>query len=246
MTASTLNVTEVKEARRLAWLGEEIRAIAITLGHGYTGVWNAVRGRSWSTVRNPPPVPTAYATVDFRVCINENCGDLYQGYPKDGLCPACYSYAYRNDGELRGSRRIPLGRQPMDIGDLDALYERYLRGESTDAIAEDLDCAPETLRRRFRIGGYEMRENVTRVLTEAEVVQARVMHYEDGTPISEIAEYLGHNYMTVLDAVQWRTWRTAGGPMPELEPEQMHACERCGVQTRHERLCRYCREEVYA
>lgn len=241
-----LTLPEVKEVRRRAWLGETIRDISDDTGHTYSVVWNAVRGKSWSTVHNPPPVPTGHEPVAFRVCVNEHCGDLYQGYPHNGLCQACYSYKWRNDGEMRRPGAIPIGRKPMDIGDLDALYERYLQGESTNDIAEDLDCSAETLRRRFRLGDYEMRDNTEfhRQLTEAEVVQARVMHYEDGMPINEVADYLDQEYMTVYSAVRWHTWRTAGGPGPDSEDsDEMHPCEECGVLTSHA-LCRYCRVEM--
>lgn len=244
-----LTLPEVKEARRRAWLGDQVKDIAADMGHSYAVIWTAVRGKTWSTVHNPPAVPSDYAPIVFRVCVNEHCGDLYQDHPMGGLCQACYSYKWRNDGRMRVPDEIPLGRKPMDIGDLDALYRRYLQGESTDAIAEDLACSPQTLRRRFRLDPrYEMRENTAhnRVLSEAEVAQARTMYYDDDMPINEIADYLGHNYLTVFDAVKWKTWRTAGGPMPEdAAPEDggLHPCERCGVQTAH-RLCRYCREEM--
>lgn len=242
-----LTLPEVQDARRRAWLGDQVKDIAADMGHTYAVIWNAVRGKSWATVRNPPPVPSDYEPVILRVCINTHCGDLYKGYPHDGLCQACYSYARRNDGEMRVPDAIPIGRRPMDIGDLDALYKRYRRGESTDAIAADLDCSPETLRRRFRQAGYEMRDNTAhnRVLTEAEVRQARVLYYEDELPVNEIAEYLGQNYLTVFDAVKWKTWRTAGGPRPEDERgDEAHPCPECGMLTSHEGVCRYCREEM--
>lgn len=241
----SLTASQVKEARRRAWLGEEFTSIAEDLVATYDPVREAIRGLTWSSIKEPPPVPADYRPIEFRICINPYCGDLYDGYPHGGLCQACYSYARRNEGEMRGSRDMPTGRPPMDLGDLDALYRRYQRGESTDEIAVDLPCTARTLRYRFHVEGYELRENVTRVLTEAEVIQARMMYWEDETPVSQIAEYLQQNYLTVLDAVNWETWRTAGGPMPKTigKNEELNQCEICGVLT-GQTICRYCRQEL--
>lgn len=246
MGSISMTTEQVQEARRLAWLGENITDIARAIGKNYGPVWNAVRGVTWSSVHNPPPVPTFYRVVQFRACVNHHCGELYQGPPQGGFCQSCYVYARRNNGELRKPNSLPIGRPPMDIGDMEKIYKRYLCGESINTIAADLECSPETLRRRFRRGGYKMRDKTEsrRVLTEPAVIQARVMHYEDNVPIFEIAQYLERNYLTVFDAVKGHTWRTAGGPLPrDQESDELQPCQHCGVLCRHDELCRFCRRE---
>lgn len=248
MPRPTLGVWKVKEARRRAWLGETPMAIARDMKKSYQAVYTAVRGTTWWSIVDPPAVPVGYKVTFFRVCTNEFCRDLYDGPPNNGICPACYSYRWRN-GERRNPEDITPGAW-IEIENFEELKRRYEAGESMEAIVEGQPFSEMTLNRRLHEAGVEVRGNagIRASLTGALVRQARVMHYEDGMPINEIADHLERRYITIYDAVKWKTWQAAGGPgepIPDESEEESRKCEHCGLLTT-QRLCRFCRAEKVA
>lgn len=248
MATVTLDAQQVKEARRLAWKGWDITEVAEAVGENYGPVYYAVRGRSWSSITDPPPVPAGEKPVRIRTCSNPKCGAKYEGSPHGSLCHACYIYQYRH-GEPRDPDRLrPGGKILIPEDRLAKLYERYRAGASLGDLGEELDCSAETLRRRFDEHGYERRSNFDhiQVLTPEIVEHARRRYYENGELGSEIAEDLGVTYSTLQCAIRGHTWRTVPG-LPDdvaFDGDEETKCSRCEVLTSHSSgLCRFCRME---
>lgn len=246
MANITLTLDQVKEARRLAWLGENISKIARALKEDSRTVRRAVRGETWSSIHNPPPVPYDYKPVVYRVCTNPLCGDVYQGQPHNGYCLACYSYMRRNNGKRRNAQVVGPGwKNRIEVPNIDELYERYRDGEAVEQLAEDLPVSAETLRRKFRKHGYKLRKQyeLHQAVTPEWVEQARYRVHHGGESIVKVAADDGVNYQTAVAAISGVTWRKAGGPLPQKQKEELSPCQRCGVLCQQE-LCRYCRQEL--
>jgi transposase-like protein len=241
-----ITATDVVEARTRAWLGENIKSIARELDAEYHQVYNAVRGKSWSKLTQPPPVPAGYRPVIYRICINEMCGDVYTGNPNNGLCPACYSYWYRN-GRLRHPDRV-WDFKKARVGDVEGIYRQYARGASLAQLADELPCCAETLRRRFVERGYEIRRNTEHVekLTAAKARQVRKLVHEDGMEQVRVARMMGVSNSVVFEVVHGLTWKAAGGRMAAtggVNGNGRQKCGRCGLLTDGE-LCAFCRKET--
>lgn len=244
MASLKLTAEQVKESRRRAWLGEPIKAIARDINRGYGTVWNAVRGRTWSSIFEPAPVPNGYKAVFYRRCINGNCSELYTGRPNNGLCPACYVYLtrhgeYRIPENMRSSRYIDIPEE-----ELGELCHQYLDGASLEVLAAGKPYSAETIRRRFVKSGFVRRNNAgTRMQLCAEwVEQARYRVHYGGERVCDVAEEAGVNYATAFSAIMGQTWRGAGGPLPEKARQAKNKCRRCGLLTEWD-YCRLCRRE---
>lgn len=248
MAKPHLIAEQVKEARRRAWAGESVKEIALDLGVAYNVVWWAIRGISWRSIKEPPPLPQGMLQKLYpaRRCRNPKCRQVMAKgeHLADGLCPACYHWRLRNPGRQRDPAD-PRREQRIQIPDLADLYRRYRAGASVAELVEGREFSAETLRRRFVESAHQRRANTEHIrrLTPGKVEWARRLHYEDGWPISEVAERLGCNYMTLYDAVVGKTWRHAGGPLPALKPSCR--CRRCGILTT-QAVCHFCKEEVAA
>lgn len=241
-----LVASQVKEARQRAWEGEPIKEIAASFGVSYQVAWWAITGQTWSSIGDPPPLPLGMSRKlqPPRRCRNPKCRQkMAKGqHLADGLCPACYSYQYRNPGHMRDPDD-PWKLARIEIPDLDNLYRRYQAGESIESLATGRDFSGETLTRRFKEAGYEIRANTEyhQKLTAAQVRQARRLHYRDGWRICDVAELLGQHYLTVTSAVKGDTWAAAGG-LP-LARQASHRCQRCGILGTSD-VCHFCRREA--
>lgn len=246
MASLALTAQQVKEARRRAWNGEAIRAIARDLGESYHVVWTAVRRHTWHTIQEPPPVPFGSRRRPVRVCGNPKCRKKYQKGGTRTRCPACYSYWYKHRRE-----RDPKARHQtyihIDKEELAALWRRYEAGESTIRIAKSIGVSEMTINRRFHEAGYKLRKRTEhcRKLTPALVRQLRHLVHVDGWTMKAAADHAGVNYNTAVGAILWKNWRSAGGPMPgDYEATGKRPCPRCGLLTPYlSGLCHYCREE---
>lgn len=245
-----LKVWQVKEARRRCWNGESAWAVAKDMKTTYGPVYMAVRGTTWSSIAEPPPVPAGVMkkNVKKRAGAPRKCRNCHKQYRRQGTtdrCAACYSYLKRHgvdkpsDWKNGVHLRIPIGDKQMA-----GLYQRYQRGESVQSLCAGIEgLRPETLRRRFREAGYRLRNHAgtSQKMTAALAVQARQLVYVDKMKISEVAKLLNLNYMTVYSAVKGRTWAAAGGPLPEVYGHGQ-PCRKCGIlTTRPSGICAFCR-----
>lgn len=243
-----IKLTQVKAARRAAWQGQKVSDIAKSLSLNYGQTWSAVRGATWSTLTDPPPIPDNYLKSGKKprplsICANPNCAKLADG--AKGYCQACYTYQHRH-GEMRPHNpRCGRPRKPEDVRYLRRLHARHLAGESIEAIAKEIGISGQTLGRHFRSARLPTRKP-NMVLTPDLVQQFRALHYSDNYSIAKIARTFNINYQTVYGAVTRRTWRhKIGGPLPaDDDGDEKTACTRCGVLTAHPlQLCRFCRDE---
>lgn len=242
---------QVKEARRRAWRKESVKEIAAALGITYGPVYMAIRGQTWSSIVEPPPVPVGVLhdaktirSQKPRTCIN--CGCTHRNETNTERCSACYAYLIRHGRDKDKSwfnglhKRIPLSKRFLA-----QCYERYQAGDSIETICADhSQLTPETLRRRLRTSGYQLRKpyESRQRLTSGMVLRARKMVYAEGVKIYEVAHDWGIKYQTLYDAVVGKTWKTVGGL-----PAGNHArpCDRCEILTESHPsgLCAFCRAE---
>lgn len=240
---------QVKEARRSVLDGDTVQQVANRLRLNRGPVYTAVIGITWSSIHNPPPVPVGLLFERRKRPVREcqNCASSYRVGGTSQRCGPCSTYWYRHGEERPLNHHLRQGRHArLSKKRLAELYKKYQSGLSLEAIAEveDLPFSPETLRRRFVSAGYELRPKagVHQKLTAPLVRQLRYRHYNDGVPVHLLARELPDvSYLTVYDAVKWKTWRKAGGPMPKEEGEK-RPCAECGLLTTHESgKCCYCR-----
>lgn len=250
MTKTYMNAQQVKAARERALAGVPVTTVAAEMGLPYSPVYQAIIGKTWSSIHFPPPVSGEVFKQrrkrPTRIC--GNCGGAYQVGGTTTRCRACYAHLRRHGAErvtefLRKHRHARVSKSKLA-----ALYERYRAGASTETLAEGLPFCAETLRRRFVAAGYKMRNNVEtkRKLSPGLVRQARRLANVEGVPISKIARQMGVDYQTIRDAIKGTTWRAAGGPLPEGEAEQgARPCRVCEMLTTHSSgACRYCRPKA--
>lgn len=245
MANVSMKLWQVKEARRAVAAGETVQAVADRLQLNYNPVYMAVRGQTWASIANPPPLRKGVLFErrkrPTRVC--QNCGRKYKAGGTVTRCGACYTHWRRHKKE-RDQKHLHKGHHArLSSDELATLYKKYLKGVSTSALAEELPFSAETLRRRFSEAGYELRGHAgtKQKLTPSLVRWARKRVHQEGVPIYEVVDELDANYQTVYSAVMGRTWRSAGGPLPEPEGEKQ-PCSVCGLLTTHASgKCRYCR-----
>lgn len=242
----SMTVQQVKEARRRAWQGQNVRRTAAEMGLSYGPVYCAVTGKTWASIQNPPPVPAKTVRENVRRP-QRTCQNCQRPYRKGGTttrCSACYAYWRR-----RGVERAPdlvrghHYRTRLSKREVDGLYREYLSGKSLAALAEDLPLSDETLARRFAEAGYPCRASAEykMKLTPALVRQARRLAYVEGMPVNLIAERFGQKYQTVYAAVRGHTWQAAGGPLPAAATEKQ-PCAVCQILTDHPSgVCAFCR-----
>lgn len=232
----TMNVHQVKEARRRAANGESVPQIAADLGLTYTPVWCAIRGITWSSICDPPPLPSLPrgSRPLGRKC--QNCG--HRCYYKTGgrikgRCRPCYTYHRRH------GRERPLGRLNRKTARLDTSQAArlYQDGKSLETVGSLLRVNPETVRRRLHEAGITMRPRNRHALDRDDVCQARYLVYQEGWSIARVVAELhpGVSYQTVYSAVAGYTWRSAPGPRP---------CATCETITIHQSgYCWNCRPD---
>lgn len=243
---------QVKEARRRAWRKESVKEIAAALGITYGPVYMAIRGQTWSSIVEPPPVPVGVLhdakkirSQKPRQCVN--CGRNHRNETNTKRCSACYAYLRRHgmDKDLETWDRGLHKRISLTTRFLSQCHVRYRAGESIEDICADYPgLTNETLRRRLRAFGYKLRKSTEarQRLTSGMVLRARKMVYAEGVKIYEVAHDWGIKYQTLYDAVVGKTWKTVGGL-----PAGNHArpCDRCEILTESHPsgLCAFCRAE---
>lgn len=247
----SMTVHQVKAARRRVWAGEAVKEVAADMKLPYGAVYNAVTGRTWSSIANPPPLLPG--TLNDRRKKMHTCGNCGEQYRSDDRrkrgtvdrCKPCYAHLQRHGTErkLEHVRQRQYAR--LSAKQLARLYGQYAAGASMREVLErnQLPFSEETLRRRFISAGFALRDrSETKVkLTPGLVRQARELVYREGVPISDLARRYGVKYQTLHTAVIGNTWRAAGGPLPETEGEKK-PCKHCKLLTGHPSgLCRYCR-----
>lgn len=233
----TMNVHQVKEARRRAAAGESVPQIAADMGLTYAPVWTAIRGITWSSICDPPPLPSLPrgSRPLGRRC--QNCGDrCYHktGGRTNGRCRKCRSYYHRH------GRERPLGQLERKTArlDIDRAARLYESGKSLEEVAAVLRTSDETIRRRLLDAGVNMRPRSRYLLlSQDDVCQARYLVYQEGWSIARVVAELhpGVSYQTVYSAVAGYTWRSAPGPRP---------CATCKTITIHQSgYCWNCRPD---
>lgn len=249
MTRKRISINKVKQARTLVWQGLTVKTAAEQIGIAYKTTWAAVRGITWSSIHQPPPVPEKVIKQHLRrptrVC--QNCHKSYSAGGTRSLCRACYIYQYKH-GHRRDPER-PHTRNHINAAQLNALYQKYVSGISLEKLAKPLSISEETLRRRFLKAGYKTRNTAgtRQQLYPSLVRQIRILANHDQIPITQIAERININYQTVYDAARGYTWKQVGGPLPRKTDQEteLKECTRCGLLTSHSsQICRYCRHEV--
>lgn len=245
MANVSMVVWQVKEARKAVAAGESVQGVADRLKLSYGPVYTAVRGQTWASITNPPPITKGMLLErrkrPMREC--QNCGRKYRVGGTTIRCERCSAHWYRHGTERNSKHLHKHPHARLSDAELGELYQRYLTGISTDDLAETLPFSAETLRRRLHGAGYKLRCNagMKQQLTPSLVRWARERVHLDGVPVNEVAVRLDMNYQTVYSAVMGMTWRSAGGPLPETEGEK-RPCLICGLLTAHESgKCRYCR-----
>lgn len=229
----------------MVWRGKTVRETAVSMGLNYSPVWTAVRGKTWSSITEPPPVPDGHLNSGRKP--NENtvcasCGlDSVQPLTS-GLCSACYIYQWRH-GQPRPLDARHSSYIKIDKDQMRRLYGRYCAGEPLSSLASIADCSKETLRRRFVENGLARRgkAGIRQALTADMVRQARHLVHIDGWKISDVANLLDITYATVYDAVMWKTWEKAGGAKA-IKGAKI-PCARCGLLTDTPGLCSFCRKD---
>jgi hypothetical protein len=241
-----LTLAQVKEARRRARRGENMKAVAQSMNWSYGPIRCAILGITWSTISDPPPL-TKHEINErwqrpWRVCCN--CGLSYRVGGTTERCGACYAY-WRKYGSEREERFLQKGLHArLSRADVAELYEEYLIVGSVEKVAAGKPFSAETLRRRFHQDGYQLNTSVglRQRLTAAIVRQARQRYYDEGVRISDMANELGVHYQTLHSAVIGATWRHVGG-LPFQADEKAWHCSNCSILTsHHSRLCAYCRQ----
>lgn len=210
-----MNVHQVKEARRRATSGESVPSIAADMGLTYAPVWCAIRGITWSSICNPPPLASLPKGVrpSSRSC--RNCGQLCHrksGGRIKGRCRRCHMYHYRHGRERPPGR---LNRKTVPV-DTDKAIRLYNGGKSLREVGALLRIDPQTLRRRLHESGVAIRPCSRHALDCESVTQARHLVYREGWPVSRVADELHPDvsYQTLYSAVTGQTWRNAPGPRP--------------------------------
>lgn len=248
MANVSMTVWQVKQARKDVAAGESIQSWATRHNLNYNPVYMAVRGQTWASITDPPPIPKGdlfeRRKRQERIC--GNCGYSYRVGGTTKRCGACYAHLKRHGVERTVKHLHEWRHTRLSKEKLQELWELYESGLSTEAIAENLPFSTETLRRRFAKAGYKLRGNAGKRqrLTAPLVRQLRERHYNDGVPIYVLAAELKNvRYQSVYDAVTWRYWRAAGGPMPPKDTDrEKQPCSVCSMLTAHESgKCRFCR-----
>lgn len=244
MASPLLSVWQVKRARQRAWDGENAKEIAGAIGVNYGPVYNAIRGVTWSSITDPPPLPAGTLMERKRRPVRTcgNCGEEYRKGGTTERCPACYTYLRRHGTERNEHQLRKHPHTRISLERLKEIYREYETGTATDTLAEDLPFSAETLRRRFKENGFELRPRYKQRLTPGMVRHAREQVHNEGVPIFKVAEELGVVYQTLYTAVMGETWRAVGGPLPDEGEGELTPCENCSVLSK-QRLCRYCRKE---
>lgn len=249
MSRKRITARDVKQARTLVWQGWSVKAVAEVIGTAYGPTWCAIRGKTWSSIQQPPPVPGNLLQQrrrrQARTC--QNCQKTYRKGGTRQYCNACYLYLFRH-----GRQRTPanLGKQQrthITTEQLQRLYRQYQAGLSVEKVARSLAVSTETLRRKFNRAGYAMRSSTftKQQLHPGLVRQIRILANRDRIPITEIARRVNLNYQTVYDAASGRTWKQIGGPLPKLPKQPQQECAGCGLLTAHPSgRCRYCRSKT--
>jgi hypothetical protein len=245
MSNVSMTPWQVKAARRAVAGGESVKSVARRLRLNYGPVYTAVLGQTWSSITDPPPLAVG-DLQQRRKRPSRTCTNCGHGYRKGGTttrCQACSAHWYRHGSERDPAQLCKWSHARIGRKQLAALWQQYQAGISTDDLAETLPFSAETLRRRFHDAGFELRGNAgtRQKLTPSLARWARERVHLDNVPVYKVAEEIGVNYMTVYSAVMGHTWRSAGGPLPEIEGEK-RPCSVCEMLTGHESgKCRYCR-----
>lgn len=239
MPKTTMNANQVKEARRRAAAGESVPNIAADMGLTYAPVWTAIRGITWSSICDPPPLPSLPrgSRPLGRKC--QNCG--HRCYYKTGgrikgRCRPCYTY-HRRHGRERPTKE-PLNRQTAPPVDINRAHQLYQAGGCLAEVANHFGVSSETLRRRFLEANIKRRPKNSKMhLDKENVCQARQLVWHEGWPVARVVAELHPDvpYTTLYSAIAGYTWRSAPGPRP---------CATCKTITIHQSgYCWNCRPD---
>jgi hypothetical protein len=236
---------QVKAARRAVAGGESVKSVARRLRLNYGPVYTAVRGQTWQSITDPPPVRDGVTSLPRKrpLHICQNCGIEYRTGGTTTRCNACYSHWWKYGTERDPDTVHKHLHARLSRTELRRLWQQYQSGLSIEALADNLPFSAETLRRRFIDAGFCLRGNAgtRQKLTPSLVCWARERVHLDGVPVYEVAKEIGVHYMTTYTAVMGHSWRAAGGPLPGAAVEK-RPCRVCGMLTGHKGgRCRYCR-----
>lgn len=245
MARAQLTINQVKEARRRVWNGAKISEVAAKLNVNYNVARYAVIGRSWSSIHQPPPVPSHVIQNNLkppeRTC--KNCGQRYQKGATTTHCRRCYEHRQRHGTERNEHTLGQALYARITPEQIRHLHRRYIDGASMADLARELPFSKETLRRRFIALKLPLRSRAgtRQQLTPAIVRHARQLAYEKHIPINAIADHYNIHYQTMYSAITGDTWTNVGGlPIDDTAPRQ--PCKQCEILTNHPSgLCQFCR-----
>jgi hypothetical protein len=238
---SVLSRKQVAEIRRRVAGRESLKSVVDDLGVPYNPAWMAATGKTWQHLQEPPPVNSTRRYVYHNCRI---CGERYSHRTGGaGRCGRCASYYYRNGAE-RPTDPLLLKQIKLTRRYLVSLYRRYRDGESVADLAAEAGCSGNAIYNRWNELGLPRRASYRARLDPAKVRQARELYVYDEWRLSDLARRFDVSVPTMRDALIGKTWRTAGGPLPDEETGDDYKCATCGLLCRNpDRVCRYCQEE---